>query len=295
MYNRRWLETSDLETRPEILHTLIANGDGAVRETLRSWLTQEPGIEVVGTCADGHAAVESLLLLRPDAIFIDVDMPGLPGLDVLRSPLVARRPLAVITAPDGRQAIPAFELHAVDYLLRPLQHERFRAAVLRLREQVELESRSQRRVDVEALLRQLRSAPPRPELDRSRDRVPIRFGTRYRFLNMSAIRYILAQRDYVDIHMQTDEVLHASDRISEAERKLPSDRFIRIHRSVIINTQHVKEVRSTHRNYEIIMNDNRRFSAGTTYRTKVRRNLLTAQQAEPEPPPALHLAAGSKP
>ena len=277
-----------------MLRTLVANGDPLVRETLCRWLAQEPGIEVIGACNDGREAVERLLLIRPDALFIDVDMPGLPGLDVLRSPLVAHRPLTVITAPDGRDAIPAFELQVVDYLLRPLQHERFRAAVLRLREQAELESRSQHRMDMQALLRQLRASPQRLEADRTRDRVPIRFGTRYRFLNMSAIRYILAQRDYVDIHMQTDEVLHASDRISETERKLPAGRFIRIHRSVIINTQHVREVRSSHRNYEIIMNDNRSFSAGTTYRTKVRRSLLTAQ-AEPEAlPEALSLGSGSK-
>ncbi len=283
-----------MEKRGETLRTLIAAGDDTTREMLRGWLTQEPGIDVLGICADGREAVEKLLLLRPDALFIDVDMPGLSGLDVLRSPLVAHRPLTVVTAPDGRDAMPAFELQVVDYLLRPLQHERFRAALLRLREKAELENRSQRRMDVEALLRQLRAAPQRLEADRSRDRVPIRFGTRYRFLNMSAIRYVLAQRDYVDIHMQTDEVLHASDRISETERKLPAGRFIRIHRSVIINTQHVREVRSSHRNYEIIMNDNRSFSAGTTYRTKVRRSLLTAQ-AEPEAPPeALYLGSASK-
>lgn len=279
-----------------LLRALIANGDDAMRRLLHGWLAAETGVEVVGECAGGSEALEMTLALRPDILFIDVDMPELPGLDVIRSPLIARRPLTVVTAFGGDHAIRAFELQVVDYLVKPFSQGRFKAAVLRLREQAELENRSLRNADVETLLRQIKLTPPKPEQDRSRDRVPIRFGTRYRFLNMSAIRYILAQRDYVDIHMQTDEVLHASDRISETERKLPSDRFIRIHRSVIINTQHVREVRSAHRNYEIIMNNNRSFSAGTTYRTKVRRNLLTAQ-GEPEPSLATahYLSSGSKP
>lgn len=271
-----------MNTQDSALRVLIANADDAARKLMHCWLSAEPGLEVVGECADGSDALGQVLLLRPDVLFIDVDMPSLPGLDVLRSPLIARRPLTIITSTCPEHAIRAFELQAVDYLLTPLCRERFKAAVLRLREQAGLEGMALRHAGIETLLRQINASPGRTEQDRNRDRVPIRFGTRYRFLNMSAIRYVLAQRDYVDIHMQTDEVLHASDRISETERKLPPGRFIRIHRSVIINTQHVREVRAIHRNYEIIMNNNRRFTAGTTYRTKVRRTLLTAQN-EPEP------------
>ncbi|HSC47536.1 MAG TPA: LytTR family DNA-binding domain-containing protein, partial [Gammaproteobacteria bacterium] len=248
--------------------------------------------EIVAECAQGREVSEKVAQLQPDAVFLDASLPFLSGLELVRPGLVSKRPYAVITSSSADYALRAFELQAIDYLLVPFSHERLKATLLRLRKWLELELRAERNTDIDSLLRQLKAVAPKNDTDRSRGRVPIKFGTRYRFLNMSAMRYILAQRDYVDIHMQTDEVLHANDRISEIERKLPTDRFIRVHRSVIINIQHVKEVRSSNRNYEIVMNNNQNFSVGTTYKTKVKKTLLTAQDSmdtfAPLPPMAVH-------
>lgn len=276
----------------DMIRVLIANEDAAVRFAFRTHLEAESDIEIVAECAQGREVSEKVAQLQPDAVFLDASLPFLSGLELVRPGLVSKRPYAVITSSSADYALRAFELQAIDYLLVPFSHERLKATLLRLRKWLELELRAERNTDIDSLLRQLKAVAPKNDTDRSRGRVPIKFGTRYRFLNMSAMRYILAQRDYVDIHMQTDEVLHANDRISEIERKLPTDRFIRVHRSVIINIQHVKEVRSSNRNYEIVMNNNQNFSVGTTYKTKVKKTLLTAQDSmdtfAPLPPMAVH-------
>jgi len=277
----------------DMIRVLIANEDPAVRFALRAHLEADPDIEIVAECAQGREVSEKVSQLQPDAVFLDASLPFLSGLELVRPGLASKRPYAVITSSSADYALRAFELQAIDYLLVPFSHERLKATLLRLRKGLELELRAERNTDIDSLLRQLKAVAPKTDTDRSRGRVPIKFGTRYRFLNMSAMRYILAQRDYVDIHMQTDEVLHANDRISEIERKLPTDRFIRVHRSVIINIQHVKEVRSSNRNYEIVMNSNQSFSVGTTYKTKVRKTLLTAQDSMDSYAPLPSMAANA--
>ena len=282
----------------ETIRVLIANDDPAMSFAMHAHLEAEPDIEIVADCRDGRAVLEKVTALQPDAVFLDASLPflnaSLPflsGLELVRPGLVSKRPYAIVTSPSADYALRAFELQAIDYLLFPFTHERLKATLLRLRRRLDLEIRAEHSTDIDSLLRQLKAAAPKGDTDRSRGRVPVKFGTRYRFLNVSAMRYILAQRDYVDIHMQTDEILRASDRISEVERKLPSDCFTRIHRSVIVNVQHVREVCSVNRRYEIVMNNNQSFHVGNTYKTKVRKGLLTARDSMAPLPPLPSIAA----
>ena len=102
----------------------------------------------------------------------------------------------------------------------------------------------------------------------------VNFGGRFRFLNMSYIRYLLADADYTDVHMTTGEVLHSTSRISEMGSKLPDDRFLRIRRSTIVNIECVREVRAYKDKHEVVMDDGMTFKPGSTYKSKIKAALV---------------------
>lgn len=257
-----------------MIRALVVDGDAGSRDLVMRHLAQEPDFEVVGECVDGDEAIEKIGVLRPDVVFTEVEMQQLSCFDILRSPNVTKRPYMIITTASDRHAMQAFESNVTDYLLKPIDLRRFKAALLKLRNAMDRDAHLERRVDLDQLVNYLKGNPQKSPANRSADRVPVKFGRRYRFINMAAIRHIQAEGDYVNIHMVTGEIMHSGDRISEIERKLPMDRFLRVHRSVIINVEHVREVRADKSDYEIVMNSDQSFKPGTTYKTKVKKALI---------------------
>jgi two-component system LytT family response regulator len=257
-----------------MIRVLIVDDEQHARNGIRSLLETEQDVEVVGECREGREALESLQVLQPDALFLDIQMPGLTGIEVLKTARLAKRPYTVFTTAHHDFALQAFEVEAVDYLLKPFDAARFRAALLKIRMQVDRDSRADGRLDMAEILSRLPGLPtalaPPPS-----DRVPVKIGRRVRFLSVAHVRYIAADGNYVNIHMTTGEVIHTSERISVMEEKLRAQHFLRVHRSLIINIDQVREAHSMGSYYGFTMTDGARLTSGLTYKKNIH-GLLSA-------------------
>jgi two-component system LytT family response regulator len=264
-----------------MIRALIIDTDSSARRRLQTQLALEPDLEIVGECAGPAGLVERIAATAPDVLFVDLDVERLPALQGALTGATGRAPYLVITAASDRQALRAFEVGVADYLLKPLELQRLRSAVMKIRRSVDRDLRMAQRTETAPV------SSPRvsgAQVGHVGNRVPVKFGRRYRFMNMSAMHYVEARGDYTDIHMLTGEVVHSSDRISGIERRLPAERFLRVHRSFIINLEHVKEVRITDKDYQIVMQDERGFRPGSTYKTRVKKLLISGRRAaEPAP------------
>ena len=266
-----------------MIRALLIDSDPASLALALAHLGEESDVEVVGQCADGADALEKIELLRPDALFLEAELPDMLGLELICSPRISKRPYVVITAASDKHALQAIDANVTDYLLKPLDKRRLKAALAKLRGSLERDSHLDGRIDLDMLMNYLHDGQRKPAAPPASDRVPVKFGRRYRFINLTSMRHIEAQGDYVNIHMTTGEVLHSGDRISEIERKLPVSRFLRVHRSIIINIEHVREVRADKNDFEIVLDDGQSFKSGTTYKTRVKTALIFGRNGQETP------------
>ncbi len=257
-----------------MIRALLVYPEGPARNRVLDPLLQEPGLSLVADCVYVDDALVKTESLRPDVVFAGTEAPGFASLTTLNWSSLPKRPHVVVVSGCERHALEAFAMDAVDYLLTPLDPERLKLTLHKLRRSIEAEQRLDRRLDLDTLVQYLREYVGKQQSERQDERVSINFGGRFRFLNVKSIRYIEADRDYVDIHMITGEVLHSTSRISEMCSKLPADRFLRIRRSTIVNIEHVREARAHKENYEIVMDNDATFRPGTTYKSKVRAALV---------------------
>ena len=257
-----------------MIRALVVYPDNENRSKVLDALSRQSGLTVVADCVYGDDAMEKIESLRPDVVFACTETIDLSSLAALASSGVGKRPYVVVISDCERYAVEAFEINAIDYLLIPIDPVRLKATLHRLYRSIEADKRLERRLDLDTLVQCLREYVVKPQPERQDERVSINFGGRFRFLSVKNIRYIEADRDYVDIHMLTGEVLHSTSRISEMCAKLPADRFLRIRRSTIVNVEHVREARAHKENYEIVMDNDVTFRPGTTYKSKVRAALV---------------------
>jgi two-component system LytT family response regulator len=211
------------------LTALLVDDEPLALLRLRTLLRSERGVRVVGECEDGRAAVLAIRRLRPDLVFLDVQMPEKDGFEVLRELAPAERPLAVFATAFDSYAIQAFDAHAFDYLLKPIQRARLREAVARAR--VALAQR-----EVQAGRRAAPVAEPPPP-----ERLLVKTGSRSTLLRPADIDYVQAAGNYVEIHAGP-EVHLSRDTLARLERELDPRRFVRIHRSTIVNVERVRHL-----------------------------------------------------
>ena len=221
------------ESQP--LRVVIVDDEPLARAVVREYLAKHPGIEIVAECGNGFDAVRAVTELTPDLLFLDVQMPKLNGFEVLE--LLGREvPVVFITAYD-QYAIRAFEVHAVDYLLKPFSEERFAEALDRTRERVRSRAggAGDDSVDVDALVAQAhqRQGPL--------ERVLIRDGAQVHVIAVDRIDYVEAQDDYVGF--KADGRLYLKDQtLANVEASLDPARFVRIHRSYLLNVERIARV-----------------------------------------------------
>lgn len=205
---------------------LIADDEPLARQKLRGFLTDVPWLECVGETADGPATVQALDTLKPDLLLLDIQMPGCSGLAVLER--ATHTPVVIFTTAYDKYAVAAFELQALDYLLKPFGRERFLASIERARDELE------RRQDVPVLDRAREAFAPSTQLTRLfvRDRgriVPVR---------VAEIERLEARDDYVALHLAgRRHLVHMP--MAEFTRRLDPERFLQVHRSHIVNLDHV--------------------------------------------------------
>ena len=231
---------------------VVADDEPVAREAVLTLLREEPRVEVVAEAASGDDAVELVRRLRPDLLFLDVQMPGRDGFAVLEA-LGDEVPRGVVfvTAFD-EHAVRAFEVHALDYVVKPFGRPRFGRAVARAVERLEAEDALSLRSTLETLLQARRStAEPAGQLSRARtnadgaakpaERLAVRTGARVLLLPVGEIDWVESDGDYARIHAG-GKAHHVTARMNALEDLLPPERFLRIHRSLIVCLDRVSEL-----------------------------------------------------
>jgi len=211
------------------LRTIIVDDEQLARTVVRECLAAHPDVEVVAECANGFEAVKAVAELKPDLVFLDIQMPKLSGFEVLE--LVGGEVNVIFVTAYDEYALRAFEVHAVDYLLKPFSEERLAEALARARER--LAARTP--IPVGALV-----AAARPE-GRPLHRVVVRDGSRVHVVPVDRLDYVEAQDDYVCLHTEGKRLLKEQT-MAEAEAALDPARFVRIHRSYILNIDRLVRV-----------------------------------------------------
>lgn len=218
------------------IRVLLVDDEPLARERLRHFLADEPDMEVVGEAGSGREALD-LLRDRPvDLLLLDIQMPGMTGVELVRFLGAQAMPATIFVTAFDQHAVEAFELCALDYLLKPCERDRFRASLDRVRAMRRDAREDEFRSQLEALLASLR-----PEAPSHLDRLFVRAGEAQRLVRTRDIRWIEAEDNYVRLHVGPDVHL-LRQTLSSLEARLDPRRFRRIHRSTLVNLDFVKEV-----------------------------------------------------
>ncbi|MGA3293766.1 MAG: response regulator [Candidatus Acidiferrales bacterium] len=214
------------------MRVVIVDDEELARQVLREYLSSHPEIEIVAECANGFEAVKAVAELKPGLVFLDIQMPKLDGFEVLE--LIGRETAVVFVTAHDNFAIRAFEVHAIDYLLKPVGAERFEAALKRARERLEGKAPS---VAVPAADLAAAARPTAQHIER----IPVRDGARVSIIPVAKLDYAEAQDDYVALASEGKKHLKQQT-IASLETALDPSRFLRVHRSYIVNLERVARI-----------------------------------------------------
>jgi two-component system LytT family response regulator len=217
------------------IRALIIDDEPPARERIRTLLADEPDVEVSGECGTGTEAVAAIRERRPDLIFLDVQMPGMGGFDVLRTLEKGCMPLVIFVTAYDQHALKAFEVHALDYLLKPFKQARFRETVAHARRVLGGRRAVEESQKLLALLGQAQAQPDRLA------RIPVRDGDRVVFVKVESVDYIESAGNYVVVHAGKDNHV-VRETLTALEEKLDPKQFLRISRSTLVNVDRIKEL-----------------------------------------------------
>jgi two-component system, LytTR family, response regulator len=229
------------------LRVLIVDDEPLGRRRVATLLRKERGVEIVGMVGDGVSAVEAIRSLAPDLVFLDVQMPGMTGLDVVRTIGPAEMPTTVFVTAHDKHALAAFDLAAIDYLVKPFDDERFGEAFQRARRMTRLEEAGRVRDMLLAVLEDASGLGPNAktparagagEGPRYLERIPVESRGRVRFIPVSNIDYILASGPYAELVVGDRKHL-IREAMQNLENQLDPARFFRVHRSAIVQLDRV--------------------------------------------------------
>jgi two-component system, LytTR family, response regulator len=239
------------------MRVLIVDDEPLARSGVAVRLSKFPDLEIVGECGDGPSAVEQILRFSPDIVFLDVQMPGMDGFEVLRAlPNEDLPPVIFLTAYE-RHALRAFEVHALDYLLKPVDDERFARAVERARQVQDTDSKIRMS---ERLLRLLGE-----NAGKYVSRFPVRTGSRIQVVLADDIEWIAAAGDYAELHCGGRRHL-LRETMNSLEQKLDPAKFLRIHRSRIVRLTCVRELHAIdNREYLVKLSDGSEHRSSRSY------------------------------
>jgi len=251
----------------EKIRTMIVDDEPLARRGIRAQLKEEKDIEIISECRNGSEAVAAIEKQSPDLVFLDVQMPELDGFGVLDAVGVERMPAVIFVTAYDRYALRAFEVHALDYLLKPFDDERFGKAVQRARRQIERKSIDDLSSRLRGLLDDLQSTRKYVE------RLVVKSAGRIFFLSVAEIDWIEAADNYVRLHAGRESHL-LRETMSSLEKKLDPAQFVRVHRSRIVNIRKIKELRPLFRGeYDITLRDGTRLESGRGYRDRLQKLL----------------------
>jgi two-component system LytT family response regulator len=245
------------------IRTIVADDEPIARARIVSLLHDEEDIDVVGECGDGRSAIDQIRRLTPDLVLLDIQMPELDGLEVIREVGADKMPAVVFITAYDEHALAAFEVHAFDYLLKPVSRERFTQAIDRVVGLIHTEAPASER-PLTALIEAMRS-------ERSAlDRIAVKSDGRVLFIRVGEIDWIEADDDLVRIH--AGKAIHAHrSTLTHLEERLPGTKFLRVHRSTLVNVDRIREIQPWFQgDWVLILHDGTRLHSGKSYRSKVR-------------------------
>jgi two-component system, LytTR family, response regulator len=266
------------------IRAVIVDDEPLARRRIRSLLEEAEDVEVLAECANGREAIRAIGKTPPDLLFLDIQMPELDGFDVLRSIGVGRVPVVIFVTAYDQFALRAFEAHALDYLLKPFDDERFEAALQRARERIHQQQGGDLDRRLRALLEGMRGDPgnrqdhgdrQEPEARQNSgdrqdrgylQRLVVPSGQRSVFVRTEEIDWIEAERNYIRLHASGRSYL-LRENLSRIESALDPAAFCRIHRSTIVNIDRIQAVESLFRGeYLVLLHDGTKLTSGRSYR-----------------------------
>jgi len=231
------------------IRTLIVDDEPLARRKIRRMLAHDSEVEILGDCANGREAIAAISAQTPNLVFLDVQMPEIDGFDVLESIPPAAMPLVIFVTAYDQYALRAFEVSAVDYLVKPFDRRRFDKALQRAKSRLATERGSDLNQQTLALLEELKARTSHIE------RLVIKSGGRAFFLKTEEIDWIEAEGKYVRLHVGIESYL-LREAIGTMESQLDPKKFPRIHRSTIVNIERVRELQPWfHNEYRVILKD----------------------------------------
>jgi two-component system, LytTR family, response regulator len=251
----------------EGLCVLVADDEAPARQRIIDLLRHDSQVAAIVEASDGLSAVEIIQNRRPDLAFLDVQMPELNGLEVIAEVGAERMPLTVFVTAYDEHAIRAFETNALDYLLKPFSDERFDMTMARV--SARMDERSAREFG-RRILRMISAAPA---VDAPLDRLVVKSGGSTRFVRVADIDWIEAAGVYANLHIGGKELLYRAA-LNELAERLDPVRFVRIHRSAIVNIESILHLEPiSHGEFEAILKDGSRSRVSRTYRRHLEKRL----------------------
>ncbi len=249
------------------LRVAVVDDEPMGRETVKRCLVGAPNVEIAGEARNGLEAIDLILSARPDLVFLDVQMPGKNGFEVLDAVATQFLPAVVFVTAYEQYALEAFERSAVDYLVKPFTAERFARALAAATSRLERDGRARVAAETEAFLRQLRQ---REQYVR---RLPIQAGDRILVVPLEAVEMFESDGAYVKVHTK-ERTLSWHGTLESLEARLDPQCFLRVHRRAIVALDQVAELRRFfHHEYAIVLRSGRRVRTGRTYTARIRQAL----------------------
>ena len=250
------------------IRTLIVDDEPLAREGMRLLLGRVADVEIVGEAGDGPSAIEAIRALRPDLALLDVQMPGLTGFDVVDEVAGEHIPLIVFVTAYDEFALKAFDVHAFDYLVKPVHPDRLLEALARVRLDLARGAPARERVMdvVDTAVRGLSDARASP---RYPHRFAVKDGERFVLIRAADVDWVDAAANYIRLHVRGREYL-VRRTLSDMERQLDPAQFTRIHRSTIVNVARIREVRPEPQgDFTVVLGDGRTLRMSRTFRERL--------------------------
>jgi two-component system LytT family response regulator len=239
-----------------------------------SLLADEPGLEVVATCADGRSAVDTITTAEPDLVLLDIQLPELDGLSLARTLSGEKRPAVVFITAHDHYALPAFEIHALDYLLKPFSEERFRESIAHVRRHLQQKHATALGQQILDMMPGVGFAGvPAMPVPRRPQRLAVKGNGRVYFVKAADIDYCEAAGNYACLHTGSKTHL-IRETMNSLEARLDPEVFVRIHRSVIVNVERIQELQSSFNGESVVkLRDGTRLTMSRSYRDALQSRL----------------------
>jgi two-component system, LytTR family, response regulator len=248
----------------EPFRVLLVDDEPPALKRLESLLRDLPAFVVVGCCADGEQAVVAILNDRPDLVLLDIQMPGMSGFEVIRE-VGEQMPLVIFVTAHDEFALEAFRHRGFDYVIKPIDRERLRESMERALTRLESDRRADDLGQLRAHIGELLGNTA------ARRRVPVRTADgRVRFIGVDDIQRVQVDESYLQLFVGK-EVHRVRMTLGDFAARMPRDTFLRVHRSVMVNVSHIREIQPWfHGDFAIIMRDGSQVLTGRTYREQIR-------------------------